>query len=237
MATGVLYTAARLQARLDSLPQGSTWLALNPVNRYRSYLENARKGPLGDWLRGLDGQEDIHGLEAALRRRWREQLQELAGWLEPRWRDGLEWLARLPALPQLRRKGSGLELSVAEAADPWLAEAAPADPEDLEGRQWASAWLQRLPAGGGNQRPAFRTLADEFLAVYGPPGPGQLGLGGLRERYLPQDARLRSLFHQHVARPPCMFAYLGLVALTLHRLRGELVARQALPEPTEEEPA
>lgn len=145
------------------------------------------------------------------------------------------WLLTLPALAQLRAATSGEPPPWLEG-DPWLAEQAQALRSALSrDTPWHEMLVAQLPFRGDARRRA-RPLAAKLVAIYGPATPNQLGLEGLRERYRALDERFRTDFHRHVAKPQAILAYLCLVALGMHRLRGELTSRAALP-PTHEEVA
>jgi hypothetical protein len=234
------YAQARIQARYARLPTEEEWQRLAPARTLPSFLEEAREGAMREWVKGFSGQSDAHDLEVGVRNLFRETVDELAGWLPEPWRPAMSWTRWLPLLPLLdhqTRTGS---------APPWLQRDpglqglltdGRTDPGKLRGAgagaladapaehaaAWVLEWRRLMPP----VKRSFERHVDELV--------------GLLTKHLAvfRDARSESawdvrralrgrltlLLHRHLLQPASAFVFLGLTALDLERLRGELVSR------------
>ncbi|MFY9972612.1 MAG: hypothetical protein WAK53_00020 [Chromatiaceae bacterium] len=237
------YAQARVQARYAALPGETEWQRLAAARSLGAYLEEARVGPLGPWLKGISTVSEAHDVERGIRSLAWEQVHEVARWVPRAWGPAVRWVAWLPYLavfeaharadplppwaPQDARLQEVLEVHGAPPhtrpcqrdLTPLLA---PGDSEQMESR-WLQGWQDRWPASGRRHtRPlrAFGHELDAHLRVFHRASPDTAW--DLR-RQLRERLRLR--LHQRLLQPLAVFLYLALVLLDLERLRGELLRR------------
>lgn len=196
---GLAYAQARLQARHAQLPGPALWSALEATRSLPAYLTAARSSTLARWVETLGADADARRIEQALQRRWRTEVDEVAGWLPARWQPAVRWFGSLPALP--------------------LAEGAATRPAEVLAA-WRREWGRRLPR---QARPAAQALARpaEWLLP-------RLRPGAAEARAADDPAiehRLSRLFRLEAGEPLAVLAHLGRLALVVERLRGGLVAR------------
>ena len=234
------YAQARIQARYSGLPTDEEWQRLSGSRSLAAFLEEARGGPLRDWVRAFSGQSDCHDLEVGLRALFREQADQVASWLPAPWREAATWTRWLVLLPLFEHLARGAPVPAWVRRDhdlaPLLDDHGQLAPERLRssGAQVlarsedpASAWLEewhvRWPSC---KREYLRNLmALEALLV------GHLdafrrsrveAAWNLRKAL---GERLCRLFHRHLLQPATPFLFLVLAALEMERLRSELVTR------------
>ena len=244
IAAGSLeYAHARIWARHGQRPDDATWRRIEATRELAALLELARGSSLASWVEGVGPAADVHAIEAAVRRHWRERVDEVASWMPPAWRAAILWCGMLVDLPLLQHLARGA------AAPPWLSadtplrtlldgslparapvrtllEAARADPQQLLSL-WRAAWQRCLPRVAGRQAIEARLvpLLAAHAAAFGWP---QTVDGWALRRSL--QARLILLLRRTLAEPATAFIYLALSALEFERVRGELLRRAAFPQ-------
>lgn len=237
------YAQARVQARLATLPSEPEWERLSGARGLGSYLEEARIGPLGPWLKAFSALSGPHDLERGIRTLAWEQAREAAAWMPRGWRPAVEWVAWLPYLAAFEELARNRRLPPWARQDPRLrglledAEPAPLPDPDRAGLRtlisagdpsqvafrWIQEWQGRWPrARRATTRPleVFGRELRGHVAAFRQAGPD--AAWGLRRQL--RD-RLRLRLHQRLLQPLTVFLYLALVLLELERLRGELVGR------------
>jgi hypothetical protein len=235
------YAHARLRARWGSRPDETAWHRIEITRDLAPVLELARSGSLGRWVQGLAPGAGLHEIEGRLRRRWREQVDEVAGWTGGEWQPAIRWCALLLDLPVLQQWARGEALPAWAAGDEVLGslddparllkallEAARSAPDDLL-VLWQQTWHRLLPAGSDSatiKRMLVPLLAAHAAGFATPTTPD----GWAQRRGL--TARLVSLMRRHPAEPIEAFVFLALQALELERLRAEIVGRAAFPKRT-----
>lgn len=235
------YAQARIQARFASLPAESEWRRLAVSRNLGSFLEEARAGPLRDWVKGFSDQSDAHDLEAGLRLLYREILDAVAGWVPQAWREAVSWVRWLTFLPLLSylRTGEGTPAWVLR--DPGLRTLLD-DGDGSESRVHADAKLQRLLQSGAG---SVTVWVDEWHRCW-PPCSRAVSLDLVSLEVLLMDHaetfrcatpasawRLREelreglclRLHRSTLHPVVPFIFLTLTALDLERLRAALVGR------------
>jgi len=246
VAVGALpYAQARMQARLGRRPPEAVWQAIEHARAAESLIELVRDTTLHAPLSQLGSGRSIHSIEAGMRGVWRASVAELAAWMPPEWEGALLWCGVVPELPWLRHWASGGASAEWTRADPrWRSllefskergpalppghEFAPLAPALACPARLASAWSlefkRRLPAHDAASLAPLARLIEQYFAhvlqVGAPEAPR------LRQRF---EMRLLGHFRRHSTEAAAAFAWLGLTALDLDRLRGELVLRLALP--------
>ena len=231
------YALARIHGRLARVPGESVWTALAPLERYDHYVDAAGQQGMGYWVQGLRRDADVHELEAALRRRFDEEMRRLRDWTPPGFDALLRWCALLPYL------GFVGYLYRRETPQPWMREdpvlagwlasgpAAGALVELQRGldsararhqviANWVAGLLSRLPG-------ALQGLADDrtFTGLVHAVADGH----PMHEAGTPPERRgerrLLRAVHRHIMAPALVPLYALLVHWVLLRLRGELVPR------------
>jgi len=237
-AGSIEYAHARIWARHGRRPDDALWRRIETTRELAAVLELARGSTLAGWLEGIAPGVDVHAVEAALRRHWRERVAEVASWMPAVWQPAIDWcgvLVDLPALQHLARGGApagwmagdvrqcalldgtapeGVELRALLAA----ARAEPARLLPL----WRAEWQRRLPRSGGLA--PLATLLASHAAEFAVP---QAVDGWALRRSL--QGRLSLLLRRTLIEPATAFIYLALSALEFERLRGELLRRAAFP--------
>jgi len=238
------YAQARLQARHAQRPGGDDWRRLAGIRDPAHYLQTARTTVLRPWVLGLGPQVPVHEMAAQLRRHYRGYVLHTARWLPAPWRASIEWLAALPVLPVLR------ELLADQPPPSWLHHAS-----DLRGFDQASAAARRQALAGSAWQPLVETgrggetLRARWLAHWRSLWPADSDayrrpleeLARRVERHLQWMEQTREVsgekgrealaalllrsFRRHRQQPVTAVSHLGLVALDLERLRGQIAER------------
>jgi hypothetical protein len=241
------YAQARIQARLADLGDELTWQRLDATRTLGGLLEEARNSRLAHWVSGLSPTDDVHRLEQTLDRRFLDLVWETRSWTPSPWAQALEWTTWLPDLPLLTHllrdrdapswtRGSPRMLSLLEHNSGDLKQALvyagagvlAVDPAgDALVSRWLERWRRLWPHCPKRQRARLETLVDlasrhrERFPIQGP------------DQAWPERQRLQRallhLFRRSPLEPAAWFAWLGLAALELERLRGALVLRAAFP--------
>ena len=237
------YTQARLQARFGDYPTAQIWRQLRASGSLAHFLQNARNCAVKPWVLHVGPHSSHHQIEQSIRRQFRDHVDEVARWQPRPWRAAVRWTNQLADLPALQYLMSGQTAPTWMHDDPLLKPLSSDIPnqrmqaleesdcapllaawrrgEDL-GQAWYRHWRSLWPALSQAQAGALEHLAELVSRE-------QSALivsdhsDGLREQL---ERRLLRLFRQHSATPVASFAYLGLFALQLERLRAELVRRR-----------
>jgi hypothetical protein len=164
----------------------------------------------------------LHAVDAAIREGWRRAAAEAIDWMPAEFAPALAWLRTLPLRPAVEHLARGGEAAAWMRAEPDLADASTA-PTALA---WYAEWERRLPpaalgdtALAGLARDVDRHLARFRAAAVHEAAPLRRGL----------EARFVACLRRNALEPAAAFAWLGLCALDLERLRGELARRLAFP--------
>lgn len=245
------YMQARLQARHGKRPDAEVWQRLQGNASLGNYLHAARRTTLSPWVTGLQASHGSHAVEQALRQQFREYTDQVARWLPGGWAGAIHPISQLPYLPALQHLLSG------EAAPAWMLEDTRLHPiasENTATRNDAllnSDWRHLAQAG---QRGT--ALIDAWLEIWQHQWPGHARLRTgmthlgrllhahiklLRETHTSSTQqqretlmhRLQAAFRRYSFEPAAACAHLGLVALDLEKLRGELVGRALFADAAE----
>lgn len=237
------YAQARLQARHGRRPTEPLWRRLASTGDLANFLQQAQRTTLRPWVLGMQATQTSHALELSLRQRFRNYIDEVACWLPGNWGAVVRPVKQLPDLPALQYLLRG------ETAPEWLLEDAVLRPfasenmakrlEAMHGagcgylatawqrgdplyqawlEHWQDQWQRsrRFAAGLACLGRLLRSFLQESRA-------GQAAASGLPRRRLVSG--LNQAFRRHSFEPAAACAHLGLVALDLEVLRGELLQR------------
>jgi len=242
------YAQARLQARHGMRPTEQLWRRLASTGDLANFLQKAQHTTLRPWVLGMQATQGSHTLELSLRQHFRDYIDEVACWLPANWGAVVRSTKRLPDLPLLQYLLHG------ESAPAWLLEDAELRPFAAEnmatrleavhnsdcaclasasqrGDPLALAWLEHWQ----RQWPASRRFAAglTFLArllrrYLQEARAGHASASGLSRQQLVSG--LNHAFRRYSFEPAAACAHLGLVALDLEKLRGELLQRALFAE-------
>jgi hypothetical protein len=248
-AGSLAYAHARIGARRGARVGEATWRRIEATRGLAGALGVVQSEPaLARWVEGLTASADPHAIEAMLRRRWQDCVEELARWMPQAWQAAVRWCAGLADLALVDHLARGEPaprwLGAADAASlaPLLAMAAPEAPDATRRsagrhavpglapggaamRGWIEGWRRRAPPGTARAEvesglgAALGRHVDGLAAA----GADTAALRRALQAQLVRELRRGAL------QPAGAFCYLGLAGLELLRLRGELVARAALP--------
>lgn len=242
------YVQARLQARHGQRPDEGIWLQLEGIGDLANYLHVVRRSSLRQWVLGMDGSRDSHGIEQLLRSRFRNYVDEVAGWLPPDWIESARWVRRLPDLPALQYLLAGNTAPDWMLKDPMLSDFTIAHRElRLEafrqsdcahlatawqkGTSLPAAWLehwQQLCTGNAASDPGIehliRLYRDQFVFH------GNDNKPDTNHQRHQLEIQLNVLFRRYSFQATAAFAHLGLIALDLEKIRSGLVRRALFPD-------
>jgi hypothetical protein len=232
------YAQARLQARHGARPDEQLWRRLASLADLGGFLDTARRTVLRPWVEGMQVAQSHHTMELLLRQRFRDYADEVAQWLPARWGATLHWIRRLPDLPALQHLLTGGVAQSWMLDDPALQGFATIDMSRRQEamRQSGSACLLSAWQRGTPLPAAWIEQWQRLWPTERGRAAGLVYLGRLLHMYaapaaLPVHRRtillpgLNQAFRRYAFQPAAACAHLGLVALDLERLRGELLGR------------
>ena len=242
-AGSVEFACARVSARYGARPDEALWRRIELLRDFAAVLAAMRASPLAGWVAGVGVDAGAHVVEAAARRRWRQQVAEVAGWMPAAWQPAILWCALLVDLPALLHAAHGGDpvpsygpdpghdeiarcaLCAADAGRARLVAAAPNGARRLAAA-WRAEWLRRLPEplAQADALAELVALLDAHARAFAVAHPAD---GWPLRRAL--HARVTLLFRRAALTPAVAFAYLTLAALEYERVRGELLRRCVFP--------
>ncbi|MBF0190743.1 MAG: V-type ATPase subunit [Magnetococcales bacterium] len=215
---------ARLQARHGQRLDPAQWNRLAAVTTLEAFVARARETTLGGWLEGVDPNGDVHHLEEMMRELFLRQVALVAGLTPREWQPAVRWVATLADLPTARHRHF-------QGADhPWMArleglehlETPPIGQDSLT--WWLDRWQKLWPKDPGTKT-ALTGLIRLAHATQ-----ERMATRGENETFLNAWFELRGTlelrFRRHAMGPGALFIHLWLMAMDLHRLRGELCRRR-----------
>ena len=242
------YAQARLQARHGMRPTEQLWRRLASTGDLAGFLQQAQQSTLRPWVLGMQATQTSHTLELSLQQHFRHYIDAVASWLPLNWGVVVRSVKRLLDLPVLQYLLRG------EAVPLWLLEDAGLRPFTSENpatrleailnsdydylaiawqrgdplyKAWLEQWQQQWPAS--RRFVAGLTYLARLLREYlADPRGEAAAAGGLQRQRL--VAGLKLAFRRYSFEPAAACAHLGLVALDLEKLRGELLRRALFAE-------
>lgn len=242
-AERLAYVRGRLGARFGARPGASDWARLQAVRDAVSYVDAAKRSPVGALMDGLTPGQPIHIVEAVLRGRWRNAVGQVAKWHAPNDRAVITWmtpLADLPVITHLANEGAVLDWMEADTSLEYYIAAAAGDPEalaaDLETAVfapafsgadtawacWLSHWRTLWPSAPGECAALESLVSDAKDAGrdnggFALPDPDTL------------DRVFEAAYRKYSRTLAASIAWLGMTGNDLRRLRGQIITRLALP--------
>jgi hypothetical protein len=248
IAAGSLeFALARMHARLGRRLPDAAWRSIEQARDIAPILDLCRGSSLQAVVKELPAPCDLHSVDHAVRLGWRNAVAEALAWMPPEYGEALQWCRLVTLLPALAHLARGGDAALWMRVDPDLAElsAAPKEqraaivargplaplsimwntPEFLA-EAWTAEWQHRLPPEALEDT-SLATLAhdlerhlEHFQDANSHEAPE------LRKEL---EANLLATFRRNALESAAIFAWLGLTALDLERLRGELARRLAFP--------
>jgi hypothetical protein len=242
------YAQARVQARYGALPLEADWRRISGIRGLGAWLEEARGGPLRDWVKGFSAASDVQDIEAGVRKLLLGEVDAVARFVPSPWRGAIHWTRWLPLLGSLEHLHAGAEVprwarripcvarlldddgrpqprSIQQAGLAPLLRTESARPMDA---LWCEGWRACWPRVSAAVRSDLDLLAGRIgahLIAFRRASPARAWT--LRQEL---RERLRSDFHRLGLSPAAPFVYLALVGLDCERLRRALLDRALFPE-------
>jgi len=218
------YLQSRVQARYALLPDDRLWLRLAALKELASFMEEARSTQLLQWVLGLSSHSSAEEIESHLRHRFADSITEVASWFRSEWRPAVYWLTTLDQLPALEHALRSSDLSAVAGMVPETRELTELRHRERDLRQvWISSWRSRWPALSRGDRQGVESLLEMVERHW--LGFPRLSVDKTWKARRDLEERIRLFFRSHLLQPAAAFAYLVLVALSLERLRAELLSR------------
>lgn len=238
------YVQARLQARHGERVDDLVWRRLQSIGDLANYIKSAQQTSLRPWLTGMHRTHNSHDIELMLRRHFRDYLDEVAHWLPTRWTATVLELKRVADLPALQHLMTGTSMPGWMHDDPefstftsenqatrleaiqnselaWLADGWQQHRSVVD--CWLDHWRSKWPAAprltGG-----LEYLADLMQEQVQAPTTSATG-----NQRTALAGKLAGAFRRFSFQPAATCAHLGLVALDIEKLRGDLVSRLLYP--------
>lgn len=225
------YAQVRLQSRYAARAGPSAWHAMEHARELPALIELARGSGFDRVVAQLPMPLGLHELDCAVRKQWRERVDEVAGWMPVDWQAALRWCALIVALPFIQYRAQGGIPYGWMQGDPSFADLSAqagtwADPQAVASG-WYRAWRRRMPRLSDEEAAQFlvfvRTVESHRGAFSSAPADA-----GWRLRHL-LEQKLTALFRRSTLQALAAFAFLALLWLDLERLRGEIARRIAFP--------
>jgi hypothetical protein len=220
------YALARMQARLGRRPREAAWRSIERSRGLAPILEICHATTLDRVATALPASPGVHDVGAAIREAWQRSVAEAAAWMPMEFDRAISWLRMLPLLPAFEHLARGGEATDwmrvdADLAAPgsWSVSANPTS-------AWRAEWEHRMPRRALEQAPLAHLVrdVDSHLARF---RTAPVHDAPTLRREL--EGRLVAEFRRNPLESSAAFAWLGLLALDLERLRGELERRIAFP--------
>lgn len=256
MASGSTFNFAqvRLQSRYGQRADERVWLSLYNTLDLASYLHTAQQTPLRSWLLGIDAEHTVHEVELALRQKYRNHVDEVAGWLPAEWQPSFHWIKYLHDLPVLRYLLDGGRPQRWMKTDPALSNFIADDVNERmqamrrsgcgclvtawqQGNPMLLAWLdqwEKLWPGNNDHEVGMRRLTRYLRArlLKGKQSYYQgvdIGNSVVGEDSEALTADMAVMFRRYAFQPAAVGAYLAIIASDLLRIRSDLMQRLLFP--------
>lgn len=237
------YTQARLQAWHGLRPTEQTWSRLAATGDLASYLQIARHTSLQEWIITIHPASTSHDIELILRQLFLSHIDNVARWQPTSWHAAVLWCKQLTLLPVLRHLLAGepipdwlrqdhelkhftsenqeqrvqaLQTSLfSPIIEAWQKNKDPTD-------AWLAHWRHLWPKTTPSQQRALDRLSNFYLRHLQSLTTSEMpAKDSLTDLQLP----LQNAFRHFSFQPAAAFVHLGLMALDIQQLRGDLLQR------------
>lgn len=212
------YLTAKLQAKLSSLASDRDWYLLDGLEDVSSYMQGIKQGSLHNYFIHFSDNLSGHEVEQLIRERWHAEINNLT--LPKKYQAALEWIRFLFYLDFIDYKLNNEPLAWMEK-DSFLNNINNFDLFDNKENNnaiWLEHWQKLWP----NDTSKAKKLGQLLLSIY---TSDLTQLEALKNHYKTLREKLISYFHHNILHALTIFAYLGLIALDLYKLRAEVLQR------------
>ena len=216
--TALAYAQVRIQARYAARPSEAEWQVIETGRSFAQSLDAVKRTSLAPFVARLGSSSATAAVEQSLGATWADLVADAASWAPMRWRLAINWLKPLPYLRFGRATWPPDLLKDAEAA-------LLAGDDATIARAWQREFTDRLPLDRERLGDAVNLIWARFAF-----GPAQSAADTAA-----LVARLERTLRHRPQEPAAMFAWLGLMALMLERLRGALLLARVFAEETLQE--
>lgn len=221
------YAQVRIQSRYAARAHAAAWREMEHARELPALIELARGAGFGRVVAQLPLPLGLHALDVALRKQWRERVDEVAGWMPVEWQAALRWCSLIVDLPFIRYLADGGIPYQWMQRDPcfayWSAHPAP----EAVASDWYRQWRRRMPRLSEHEAAHFLVFVRTVESHLGAFSMAAVDAGWRQRQMLEQ--KLNTLFRRCTLEPLAAFAFLALLWLDLERLRGEIATRIAFP--------
>lgn len=221
------YAQVRIQSRYAARAHVAAWREMEHARELPALIEIARGAGFARVAARLPEPLGLHELDLALRKQWRERVDEVAGWMPAEWQAAVRWCALLVDLPFIQYLADGgipyqwMKRDARLAY--WRAQPGP----EAVASGWYRDWRSRMPRLSEEESTHFLVFVrsvESHLGAFSSAAPD----AGWRQRQM-LEQKLTALFRRSTLKPLAAFAFLALTWLDLERLRGEIATRIAFP--------
>lgn len=227
------YALARVRARVPGQLRAQHWQQVGASRSVAAALGQLRSLGGAAWVDGLGGVSDPHLVEAHLRARFRDLIDELAGWADPLWQPALRWCAGLVDLPAIRHSRIHGSTRIPPGWSPTdlgaLAAGAADKAASVDGA-WCNELRRRMPRLSGDDRGEFEWLLDAVAGHRRRFSALAAGNGWPEREDFQRRLKLRQ--RRNPLSPVHLLGAVALIWLDHERVRGELLRLAALPAET-----
>jgi len=242
------YAQVRIQSRYAARANASAWREMEHARELSPLIEAARRSGFDRVVGQLPMPLGLHELDLALRKQWRERVDEVAGWMPVDWQPAVRWCELIVELPFIRyladggmpyewmqrdaccahfcaQPGSQTPATMGGEAFARLHE--PWDGPEAIASGWYREWRSRMPRLSEEEAAHFLVFVRTIESHLGAFSQAAVDEGWSQRHMLEQ--KLNTLFRRVTLEPLAAFAFLALQWLDVERLRGEIARRIAFP--------
>ena len=221
------YAQVRIQSRYAARANAAVWCEMEHARELSALIELARGSGFDRVVAQLPLPLGLHELDLALRKQWRERVDEVAGWMPAEWQAAVRWCAQLVDLPFIRYLADGGIPYEWMQRDACLASLRAWPGPQAVASHWYRQWRRRMPRLSEDDAAHFLLFVRSVESHLGAFSSAAAGAGWRQRQMLEQQ--LYALFRRSTLEPLAAFAFLALGWLDLERLRGEIATRIAFP--------
>lgn len=221
------YAQVRIQSRYAARAHAAAWREMEHARELSALIELARGAGFDRVVAQLPLPLGLHELDLALRKQWRERVDEVAGWMPVEWQAALRWCSLIVDLPFIRYLADGGIPYEWMQRDPCFAYWSTQPGPEAVASGWYRQWRRRMPRLSEDEAAHFLVFIRTVESHLGAFSMAAVDAGWRQRQMLEQ--KLNTLFRRSTLEPLAAFAFLALLWLDLERLRGEIATRIAFP--------